>query len=69
MKQTALIRKIEQLPNSAKKEASDFVDFLVARYARKQKKSNFSFDWEGGLADLKKEYTSVKLQHKAMDWR
>ena len=29
----------------------------------------FKFDWEGGLSDLKKKYTSVSLQHKALEWR
>lgn len=69
MKQTVLLRKIELLPESAKREAFDFLDFLLSKYARKRKKTNFSFDWEGGLADLKDEYNSVELQHKAMEWR
>jgi len=32
-------------------------------------KGKFSFSWEGGLKELKNEYTSVELQHKAMEWR
>lgn len=27
------------------------------------------FTWEGALADLKDQYTSVELQHEAMYWR
>ncbi len=32
-------------------------------------KGKFSFSWEGGLKELKNEYTSVELQHKALEWR
>ncbi|KCZ71820.1 Protein of unknown function (DUF2281) [Candidatus Methanoperedens nitroreducens] len=32
-------------------------------------KKKFRFDWEGGLSELKKKYTSVELQHKALEWR
>lgn len=38
----------------------------------KRKASNvkkFKFDWEGGLADVYGDMTSVELQHKAMEWR
>uniref|UniRef100_UPI0040568FB1 hypothetical protein n=1 Tax=Candidatus Electronema sp. TaxID=2698783 RepID=UPI0040568FB1 len=27
------------------------------------------FIWEGALADLKDQYSSVELQHEAMRWR
>lgn len=33
------------------------------------KKCKFKFDWEGGLSNLKEKYTSVELQHKALEWR
>jgi hypothetical protein len=33
------------------------------------KGGKFKFDWEGGLSDLKEQYTSVELQHKALEWR
>lgn len=33
------------------------------------KKSKFKFDWEGGLSNLKEKYTSVELQHKALECR
>lgn len=37
--------------------------------AKQIDKSKFSFDWEGGLSKLKDNFTSVELQHKAMEWR
>jgi hypothetical protein len=69
MEADILINKFQNLPESAKSELMDFLDFLTSRYAKKQnqKKETFSFDWEGGLKDLKE--TSVELQHKANQWR
>ncbi len=32
-------------------------------------KKQFDFSWEGALADLKDQYSSVELQHEAMEWR
>jgi len=29
----------------------------------------FKFDWEGGLSEIGKKFTSVGLQHKALEWR
>jgi hypothetical protein len=69
METDIIINKFQNLPESAKKELMDFLDFLTSRYAKKQnqQKGTFSFDWEGGLKDLKE--TSVELQHKANQWR
>jgi len=33
------------------------------------KEKKFKFDWEGGLSDLKEKFTSVGLQHKALEIR
>lgn len=69
METEILINKFQNLPESAKKELIDFLDFLSSRYDKKQKikKGGFSFEWEGGLKDL--DETSVELQHKANQWR
>lgn len=69
MEADVLINKFQHLPESARKELLDFLDFLSLRYAKKQKmeKEGFSFSWEGGLKDLNE--TSVDLQHKANKWR
>ena len=63
-------QKIKQLPNHLLPEIMDYIDFLMSRYgqARKQK-SSFTFEWEGGLADLADQFTAVELQHQAMNWR
>jgi len=72
-----VLRKLKILPQYQKEEVLDFLDFLVKKtepvvkpvkkLSRQKKK--FKFDWEGGLADVQKDYTSVELQHKAMEWR
>lgn len=62
--------KIEKLPDHVKPELYDFVEFLLAKYGEKEKNdAGFRFDWEGMLSDFKPEYSSVELQHKAMEWR
>jgi len=63
--------KIEKLPEYIKPELIDFIDFLLLKYGDKinQSFSNFKFDWEGKLSELKSDYSSVDLQHKSMEWR
>jgi len=69
MEAEILISKFQNLPQNAKKELMDFLDFLTSRYkkAEPQKKKGFSFEWEGGLKNL--EESSVELQHKANQWK
>ena len=66
--------KINRLPNHLIPEVLDYIEFLLNKYGSKDVKRNefgnkFKFDWEGGLSKLKHQYTSVELQHKAMNWR
>jgi len=61
--------KLDELPEDLEKEILDYIEFLLHKYGKKTEKKGFKFDWEGGLSDLKDEYTSVELQHKAMEWR
>jgi hypothetical protein len=42
---------------------------LLKKYKTTTKKKKFTLDWTGGLSSLKKDYSSVELQHKAMEWR
>jgi hypothetical protein len=61
---------VQKLPFYLKREVLDYIEFLSNKYhAKSMAKKKFKFDWEGGLADVKEEMTSVQLQHKAMDWR
>jgi hypothetical protein len=72
-----ILKKLEVLPAYQKEAVLDFLDFLVNKTKHDMKpakktarqKGKFRFDWEGGLADMQKNYTSVELQHQAMEWR
>lgn len=65
--------KISQIPDHLMPEVIDYIDFLLSKYGVKEQKNNhknkFKFDWEGELSELTDQYSSVELQHKAMDWR
>ena len=66
--------KLQSLPASLQKEAMDYIEYLIVKYKpaktkKGSKKAKLKFDWEGGLSDLKKNYTSVELQHLANELR
>ena len=66
--------KLKKLPDHLLPEVFDYIEFLLNKYGSKETVKGetgkkFKFDWEGGLSKLKDQYTSVELQHKAMDWR
>ena len=64
--------KTRELPIDLRKNVLDYVDFLISKYGVTKGKTaakKFKFDWEGDLSDLNEEFTSVELQHKAMEWR
>ena len=64
-----LDRKFNALPVDLRREALDFIDFLMMKRSRDTISNQFDFTWEGGLSDLKDKYNSVDLQHQAMEWR
>ncbi|MGB0383963.1 MAG: DUF2281 domain-containing protein [Ardenticatenaceae bacterium] len=59
---------IKELPLSAQAEVRDFVEFWLTKKGRKRGK-RLRQDWAGGLSEYKEQYTSVELQHKALEWR
>lgn len=66
MEQT-LEERIRQLPADLQQEVADFIDFLIER--RRRQKRPPTFCWAGALADMREQYSSVDLQHKAAEWR
>ena len=62
-------KKVRKLPENLKKEVLDYIEFLLEKHRAKKIKKRFKFDWEGGLSDIRDEFTSVELQHKASEWR
>lgn len=62
--------KVKELPLDLKKEVLDYIEFLLTKYKLDQKRMRkFKFTWEGGLSEIKEKFTSVELQHKALEWR
>lgn len=61
--------KIQSLPDDLKNEVIDFIDFLIMKRKNKKYAGGFNFEWEGGLSDIKDQYSSVNLQHQATKWR
>jgi hypothetical protein len=72
-----VLQKLKVLPENQKEEVLDFMEFLVSKkkgrkippWGASRHRGKFKFDWEGGLTDIKIKYSSVDLQHKAMEWR
>ena len=66
-------KRIKELPNHLLPEVIDYIEFLISKHGSEQNRSDaskkFRFDWAGGLAELKDQYSSVELQHRSLDWR
>jgi hypothetical protein len=58
---------MKELPEELQQEVEDFARFLLDKRTNKPKGA-FTFTWEGALEDLRDQYTSVELQHKALEW-
>ncbi|MFH0812775.1 MAG: DUF2281 domain-containing protein [Pseudomonadota bacterium] len=62
--------KIRELPKDLRREVLNYMEFLLRKYKRKETVAKkFKFDWEGGLSEIRGKFTSVELQHKALEWR
>jgi hypothetical protein len=62
-------QKINHLPNELIPTLVAYLDFLLDQHVQKTPKTPPSFNWEGGLSDLKSEYDGVSLQKKSLEWR
>ena len=62
--------KIRELPEDLRREVLNYMEFLLKKYRGKEiKTKRFMFDWEGGLSEIREKFTSVELQHRALEWR
>jgi elongation factor P hydroxylase len=62
--------KIQELSDDLRREVLDFVEFLLEKYRGKELKAKgFKFNWEGDLSEIQEKFTSVELQHRALEWR
>jgi hypothetical protein len=60
--------KINHLPNELMPTVLAYLDFLLSQPVQKPAKTPPTFNWEGGLSELKSEYESVSLQKKSLEW-
>ncbi|RCV65904.1 Protein of unknown function (DUF2281) [Methanophagales archaeon] len=62
--------KMRELPEDLRIEVLDYMEILSRKYkGRVANAKKFKFDWEGGLSGIREKFTSVELQHKAVEWR
>ena len=61
------VKLIRELPDELQVEVADFARFLKESKAR-PKRTIFRLDWAGAGRHLRGKFTSVELQHKALDW-
>ncbi len=62
-----LEEKIQKLPPERQQEVEAIVDGFLQQ-PEPVAHPQFKFDWEGSIKDLRDTYTSVELQHKALEW-
>jgi hypothetical protein len=58
---------VKKLPLDIQEEVRDFIEFLLEKRVPKSR-AKLKLDWRGALRDLRDKYTSVELQHKALEW-
>jgi hypothetical protein len=59
---------MRELPPDLLAEVRDFVEFLLNKRRRRTRRA-LRQDWAGALRNHKQQYTSLELQHQALDWR
>ncbi|NOY60585.1 MAG: DUF2281 domain-containing protein [Calditrichaeota bacterium] len=59
---------VQELPPDIYEEVRDFAQFLLSKRTRRGKKT-LRQNWAGALSKYRDQYTSVKLQHQAANWR
>jgi len=65
-----ILDKLQQLPDPLRKDVLEYIERLLKQHQDKPSgKRQFTFTWEGGLAELRDKTSSVELQHKALEWR
>ena len=61
--------KLRRLPPERRKEAIAYIDRLLEeRETESQPRTRVPYVSRGSLADVREKYSSVELQHRALDW-
>jgi hypothetical protein len=58
---------IQVLPLEIRQQVRDFIEFLLEKRVQKPR-AKLGLDWRGALSEWKGQFSSVELQHKALDW-
>jgi hypothetical protein len=59
---------VRELPPDMVAEVRDFIEFLLSKQERRVGRP-LQQNWAGALRDYREQYTSVELQHRALNWR
>jgi hypothetical protein len=59
---------VRLLPPEIQDQVREFIESLLAEQKTPTKVAKPKLDWRGALRDLREQYTSVELQHKALEW-
>jgi hypothetical protein len=75
MESTPVIEHDEQieqavrlLPPEIQDQVREFIESLLADRKSPAEATKPKLDWRGALRDLREQYKSVELQHKALEW-
>jgi hypothetical protein len=61
---------IEQMPPHLQREVQDFAQFIAQKHMRQVQHQAPQLTWRGALESLRPQYTSVDLQHEALQhWK
>jgi hypothetical protein len=58
---------LKKMPPDVQRRVLKYIEALSARTHEKSH-GTMKFAWAGACADMNKEYTSVQLQKKILDW-
>jgi hypothetical protein len=64
----AIERAVRLLPPEIQDQVREFIESLLAQQNKLTEYRKPTLSWRGALQDLKEQYTSVELQHKALEW-
>jgi hypothetical protein len=59
---------VQLLPPEIQDQVREFIESLLAEQTKPTEASKPKLDWRGALRDFREQYTSVELQHKALEW-
>jgi|GEM_PF-623273 len=69
-KREEISKSLSRLPESFLEQILEYISLLKKQIeSEKVDEYGFKFEWEGGLSEMREQFSSVELQHKASEWR